>query len=258
MSTELRRTDTRDLFEQQWATYRAVLEHNGLNHKKIIDFCKREIAALAGAERRLVEPGLDLVDLGCGDGAVVAEVLKYLEPGAVRSFVGVDLTAKALDLAGPALRAAAPAAIVRLEPTDIRSFIADAPPSSFDVVLSSYCIHHFPLDEKAAMLAATRRALRPGGLLLLADVYQAAPEKESREQMMARWHHERFRQWEFLSEGQKDAVCEHTQGHDLPETLSTYDCLLQEAGFDSVRRLWVDDFMTTVYAAGVSGDVDSN
>jgi trans-aconitate methyltransferase len=63
-----------DLFEKQWASYRAVVEHDLMEHQAVAD-------ATAAAPQ--------LVDLGCGDLALLAPLLRRLPLG---SYTGLDLT----------------------------------------------------------------------------------------------------------------------------------------------------------------------
>ena len=90
-------------------------------------------------------PGERILDLGCGDGALTAELMKR---GAV--VVGVD--------ASPAMVEAA-----RKRGIDAHLARAEFLPfkSEFDAVFSNAALHWVP--EADAVLAGMRRALRPGG-----------------------------------------------------------------------------------------------
>ncbi|MFM8968613.1 MAG: hypothetical protein ACKOGI_11930 [Vulcanococcus sp.] len=88
-----------DLFDKQWASYRLVVDHNLMQHREVA-------AASAGALRGWWETrppaamAPRLVDLGCGDLAGMAAVLRDLPLG---SYTGIDLCAAVLPLAEQAL-----------------------------------------------------------------------------------------------------------------------------------------------------------
>ena len=88
-----------DLFERQWATYRAIVDHNLMEH--------REVAAATTAvledwlkQRPADAPPPRMVDLGCGDLALLAPLLRRLPLG---SYTGLDLAPPVLTLAKQSL-----------------------------------------------------------------------------------------------------------------------------------------------------------
>ena len=114
----------------------------------------RAPAILAGlAERRFGERRmLDIVDLGCGTGLMAP----HLRPRA-RQLVGIDLSGEMLK------RAAARGGYDALHQAEIGAWL-DAQPASFDLAVAADVFCYFgALDD---VLAAARRALRPGGALL--------------------------------------------------------------------------------------------
>ncbi len=116
-------------------------------------------ALLAAAELR---PGLQVLDLGCGTGAM-SLLLAQRHPGI--QVTGLDPDPKAL------ARASDKAARAGLEIRFEQGF-GDAIPhaeQSFDRVLSSLMLHHLTTQEKQRTFAEVLRVLRPGGLLLVLD-----------------------------------------------------------------------------------------
>ncbi|KAA9156350.1 class I SAM-dependent methyltransferase [Amycolatopsis acidicola] len=125
--------------------------------------------------RVLAESGLrgdeDLLDLGCGRGAVLLAAAELLTEGRA---VGIDLwrpdqtgnapeaTRRNAELEGVAAR-------VSLHSGDItRLPFEDA---SYDVVVSSFVLHHIPgAAGRARAIDEAVRVLRPGGRILLADL----------------------------------------------------------------------------------------
>jgi trans-aconitate 2-methyltransferase len=103
-------------------------------------------------------PGGRAVDLGCGTGALTAELHRHL---GARETVGIDrstaMLARAEPLAGGGLR---------FEPGDIADFGAGPDgrsPASWDVIFSNAALQWVPNHE--ALLARFAAALAPGGQL---------------------------------------------------------------------------------------------
>ena len=154
-------------------------------------------------------PGERILDVGCGPGYYVAELLERVGPaGAV---AGVDSSAQLLALAG---RRNAGHANVDFHLADATALpVADA---SFDAALSVQVLEY--VANVAAALAELRRALRPGGRLVVWDVDWATVS----------WHSEHpermtrvLRAWDG-----------HLVHPSLPRTLAAR---LETAGFDDVR-----------------------
>jgi ubiquinone/menaquinone biosynthesis C-methylase UbiE len=101
--------------------------------------------------------GARVLELGCGAGDLS---LRLAERGL--DATGVDVSPAAVEWARQkaASRGLAAAFRVRDVP-DLRDF-AD---SGFDGVLDGYCLHCVIGPDRAKVLAAARRVLRPGGLL---------------------------------------------------------------------------------------------
>jgi arsenite methyltransferase len=166
---------------------------------------RRELAraALAAA------PGERIVDLGCGPGFYVAELLKQVGPGG--HVVGIDASPAMLALA--AARCAGPGHAAFL-----RSGVASLPAASerFDAALCVQVLEYVP--DVAAALAEARRVLRPGGRLVAWDIDWSTVSWHSRDparmqRMLQTWD-------------------EHLSHPALPRTLAAR---LQEAGFGNIR-----------------------
>ena len=88
-----------DFFAQQWASYRAVVGHDLMEHQAVAAATAAVLESWLAAR----EPGAAaprMVDLGCGDLALLAPLLRRLPLG---SYTGLDLTAQVLPLAQQAL-----------------------------------------------------------------------------------------------------------------------------------------------------------
>lgn len=121
--------------------------------------------------QRLIELGIGscatALDLGTGPGDI-----PVLLAGQVSGLqiTAIDLAQTMLDIAETRVLEADLGERIELACMDVKSI--DFPNDSFDAVFSNTILHHIP--EPAQMLAEAARVLRPGGLLLIRDLYRPA------------------------------------------------------------------------------------
>jgi len=118
-----------------------------------------------------LKPGETVLDVGCGTGAITRLAKKQV--GASGRVVGLDASPEMIEAAREKAAKAKLDIDFRLEPIERMSF----PDASFDVVLSSFMIHHLPGDLKRLGLLEVRRVLKPGGRLLIAEFFNSAEPK---------------------------------------------------------------------------------
>jgi ubiquinone/menaquinone biosynthesis C-methylase UbiE len=114
-----------------------------------------EVAGLSAGQR--------VLDVGCGTGNLLRSTGKRHRDV---ELAGVDPDLKMLARAERKLRRAG------LKAKLDRGFAQELafPDASFDVIFSSLMLHHLDGPSRGEMLAEVRRVLRPGGLLVLADI----------------------------------------------------------------------------------------
>jgi len=104
----------------------------------------------------------EAVDLGCGSGQLALRLAPL-----VRRVIAVDISEAMIDL----LAANADAASVdnvEAVASPIERF--DLGPSSVDLVVSNYALHHLRDRDKARLVARAATWLRPGGRLVIGDM----------------------------------------------------------------------------------------
>jgi ubiquinone/menaquinone biosynthesis C-methylase UbiE len=122
-----------------------------------LDALHEALAAGAAAE-----PEARVLEIGCGTGAVTARLA-----GRGARVTAVDQNPEMLEQARVRLADGPPDRVTWLERT--ASEIDGLPEASFDAVVASLCLSEMSARERAFVLRAARRLLRPGGVLALAD-----------------------------------------------------------------------------------------
>ncbi|MGR8999389.1 MAG: class I SAM-dependent methyltransferase [Gammaproteobacteria bacterium] len=213
-------TSAAEIFDT-WTIYQKVVAHNNMFHREIY----ADIAAVLGHKTA----GFSLLDLGCGDASNLAPVLAKLP---ITDYVGVDLSETALDLAQQNL--ARLNCTVTLQNGDLLHALQKSN-ETYDVIFSSFALHHLSLEQKAQWFQAAFQCLKQDGLLLLIDIMreenQTLPDYIA---MYCRWVQDH---WQGLEPLEKDIACQHITENDLPEMFSTLQTLAKLAGFTTCQAV---------------------
>jgi SAM-dependent methyltransferase len=108
-----------------------------------------------------LEPGLTLLDIGCGPGTITADLAERVAPGAV---LAVDQFADVLDVAR-AETERRNLTNVAFATTDVHKL--DLPDDAFDVVHAHQVLQH--VADPVQALREMRRVCRPGGIVAARD-----------------------------------------------------------------------------------------
>ena len=133
----------------------------------------RENAAFVA---RLVELGAhgSMLDIGTGPGHIPLLLCEQIPSARV---LGVDLAHTMLDRAQEHLAASRFADRIKFRIGDAKAL--DIPDACFDTVFSNTILHHIP--DPLCLLSEARRVLRPGGVLLIRDLFRPATAERALE-----------------------------------------------------------------------------
>ena len=183
---------------------------------------------------------LRALDLGVGTGVFSK---RFLEKYANSKVVAIDGAASMLELAKSRLRELSQR--VEWVLSDFRTMPTMViKPDTFDVVISSYALHHLNTQEKLAVLKSVVRAIKPGGWFLNADLVMAeAPDVERRIQEIrvkaitdrAPAQDKRFYSTDATRQFLDDL--EATE-QDQPQTLNQDMRILRESGITNAEVFW--------------------
>jgi ubiquinone/menaquinone biosynthesis C-methylase UbiE len=139
------------------------------------NLAKVTAALLAAAQ---VRDGEQVVDLGCGNGQLS---LPLAERGA--RVLAVDVSQGMVDAV---LAEAARRGLAGVEAVALPIETMNLPDRSVDLIVSSYALHHLRDRDKARLMQAALRWLRPGGRLVLADMMLGRGTSARDRQIIAR------------------------------------------------------------------------
>jgi ubiquinone/menaquinone biosynthesis C-methylase UbiE len=188
------------------------------------------------------EEPLQALDIGVGTGYFTAKFLEAFPLAGVHALDGAEAM---LEVARARLGDSRDNVSLHLgDFRELRRQVSNA--GSFDVVFSSYALHHLSREEKGAVVEQAASLLRPNGWFVNADIFVAAtPGLEQRIQDIrvrgiverAGGRDDRFRDFEttrrYLDESEAEAG-------DRPLTLQEDLLVLREAGLEDVAAFWLE------------------
>ena len=212
------------LFSQNWSIYRKVVDLNYMHHQEFSRNTKSILESVTGSIR--------LMDLGCGDAVELSALLKNI---AVEEYVGCDLSPFALNLAKQNLDFIPR---TNLLASPLEEVVAVHKPG-FDVIHSSFAIHHLSDEVKRQVLNNIHRLLRPGGLFILVDIFRKP--SQSRQEYVERYVQMLNTEWMDLEGSEKTAIIEHLTQYDFPSDLEEFLRFTQESRFSVLSSSLSDE-----------------
>lgn len=213
------------LFSDNWNVYQKIIANNYMLHK---EFSSATVKAFAQTKI----PIKTVLDLGCGDAQLIAKDLSTID---IDTYTGYDLSEAALAQAEHFLQ------ILPVHKTlclgRMEALLA-ASKESWDLIFSSYAIHHLSDLAKQAILQSIYDHINPNGLFIMIDVMRN--KGQSREAYMDHYIGGIRKNWPGLAPREQDMIANHIHEYDFP---ATYDDLIEWAraiGF-SVEKASIPD-----------------
>jgi ubiquinone/menaquinone biosynthesis C-methylase UbiE len=212
-------------FQQQWATYRKLVEGDCLSH--------RAVGGILHDTLNQVFPApFSFLDIACGDASMMKTALRGTK---VRHYHGLDLSQPALELAAGNL-AGLPFAV----DLDHRDFVEAMlrRPEHADAAWCSLSIHHLATDDKRKLMTAIHGATGGRGVFLLYEPTRRADE--DRAAFLDRFQRTNKPLWKVLTPAEWDQIWQHVTTCDFPETAAVWCELGRQAGFAQAREVFTD------------------
>lgn len=214
-----------ELFRSSWPLYDVVIGANYMFHREIAAEVGRVVAGFSGCG------GYAVLDLGCGNARSLVAALHDNPPA---QYVGVDVSRPALDEAAVLLSGLPQVRLIEQDMLAYAEALA-AQGEKFDLIHSSFAMHHQDATDKARLFQAMAGALAPGGSVLLVDVVRGPGQ--SRERYLESYLRVVEREWRMLSADQMRELREHVTACDFPETLAELARMARDAGLGEARLL---------------------
>ena len=212
-------------FQQQWATYRKLVENDYLAHREVSAILHKTLNDVFAAP-------FSFLDIACGDASMMKTALRDTQ---VRHYQGIDLSQEALELA------AANLADVPFEvDLDHRDFVEAMVrrPKHADAAWCGLSIHHLSTEDKLRLMRAIRKATGARGIFLLYEPTCRADE--DRAAFLDRFRRTNRPSWMVLTPPEWDQIWHHTSTCDFPETAAVWCKLGREAGFGKAESVFAD------------------
>jgi ubiquinone/menaquinone biosynthesis C-methylase UbiE len=223
-----RPTESTKQFFDQWQLYQQIIERNYMAHQGIHQVIQQLI------QQQFITP-FQFLDLGCGDAQAIAATLAHSQ---IASYTGVDLSPNALQLAAKNLTAIGKTELIC---DDFLSYLQsqlNTRQFQFDIIHFGFSLHHLLLPEKQQAFQYCYTLLKPSGYLLIYDVFRQPDQ--SRDDYIQAYLTVANRDWTGLSSQQIQAIADHIQECDFPESLTKLSVIAQAAGFLPPSSLFAD------------------
>jgi ubiquinone/menaquinone biosynthesis C-methylase UbiE len=126
-----------------------------------------------------LRPGEAVLDVGCGTGTLAIAAKRHVGP--TGTVYGIDASPEMLARAEKKVRKAQVEVVLKNAPAQTLPF----PDAQFDAVLNTVMLHHLPRKAREQCAAEMRRALHPGGRVLIVEFGLAARERKG---LLAHFH----------------------------------------------------------------------
>jgi cyclopropane fatty-acyl-phospholipid synthase-like methyltransferase len=222
MNTSPEQNSVQEIFNA-WSVYDTVLENNYMFHNEIYEDVKHFLSV------RYAQGPFKILDLGCGNARHLALALQNCS---VACYRGYDLSEAAITQARHNL--ADLNCPIELYQGDLLEGL-QTNTEKYDLIFSSFALHHLAPDGKAAFFELAYHALNEKGIVLLIDT--AREENEDRPSYLNRYCGWLRAEWKSMSSEELDFICNHIQNGDFPETASGIRTLAAHARFSTCREL---------------------
>ena len=207
-------------FFDSWGLYKKFLQYNYMNHQEL--FAATHKLLLARTEKPL-----RFLDIGCGDAIYVINLLQEFDQV---NYTGIDLSTTALQEAQQNFSHSKHTP--ELIAGDLVEVITELDSHSFDVILSSFCLHHYQLADKHNIYRQIHQLLKPGGSFIMIDLWRQDNHQRSDylSQTMNQFYEELI---EFTPE-EIAYTKQHIESADFPDTLDETRRTLVASGFEHI------------------------
>jgi SAM-dependent methyltransferase len=214
------------IFRESWNVYQKLIAENYMKHREFGEALSAVLNPFKQA------PSFDIMDLGCGDARLMAGQLQSFDHF---HYKGFDLSETALAYAQQ--NTSCLKGKVNLANGPMEELI-DYETALFDVIHSSFAIHHLSEEKKQALIMSCAEKLKDDGVLVIADVFRK--DNQRRDSYLEEYLDVVNRQWTALNEADREIIVNHISRYDFPSVLSEFEEYLNHEGFKIQTRVDID------------------
>lgn len=193
------------------------------------------LSAASALAQRLAIPHSRIYELGCSRGAALLAIDRKLDPTLQVELVGVDCSEAMLKACHEDL---IDSQIVQNRLSLIQEDIRHVELSNACLIVLNFTLQFIPIQDRLDLLCRARKALKPGGALLLSEKVRLADERI--DELCIDLHHE-FKKSQGYSELEIARKRDALVGVLVPEPIQAHKDRLSAAGF-SASEVWYQAF----------------
>jgi SAM-dependent methyltransferase len=214
------------IFRDSWNVYQKLIAENYMMHREFGEALSAVLQQFRNA------PSLDILDLGCGDARLMAGQLQSFDHF---NYKGFDLSETALSYAKQNTSLLKGKIYLVNGPMEE---LIDYETTLFDIIHSSFAIHHLSEEKKQALIMSCAEKLKEDGVLVIADVFRK--DNQSRENYLEEYLHLVYNKWTALNETDREIIVNHITNYDFPSVLSEFEGYLNHNGFKVQPKVDID------------------
>ena len=201
-------TTASEYFNKNWQRYQSALKNNTLYHREMLQALQQFLAGQIGSRP------FSFGDVACGDSSMVAPVLAATS---IKKYIGIDAAQDVLKIAENTL-----AAFTCEKELIADNMISALPRLSgpFDVIYTSYAVHHLARQEKENFIATCKEKLSPNGFLLMVD--GVLKQNQTRNEWLDALKSRMLESNPEIDGDEINARMEHPHADDYPEEIETF------------------------------------
>ena len=181
---------------------------------------------------------LQVLDIGCGD---ALPLLPHLLSHGKINYTGYDLSGPALQIAAANLSAIS--GNKTLKEGDMLTLLQEET-NMFDLIISSFAIHHLQDDEKNKLLKNCYSHLKPKGKMIYTDIFII--RQPNRETYINEYFDNIRSNWILMSHEEKQPIFDHVSQFDFPSQLKKTISYCNDLGFTASIVLQPDRWHTMI------------
>jgi len=213
------------IFNDSWALYKKIVDADYMHHQLFTRLTAEVFETFKN------EASIRMLDIGCGDADPVIPLIKSLP---VTHYTGYDLSDVVLAKCG--LNLSNLNVEFKLKQGDMK-LIIDQEQGPFDLIYSSYAIHHLLDEDKQFLLKKISSLLRPGGLFIYIDIVRE--DGQLLEQYRAGYV-DYIDQWSGISNVEKSAVIDHINQFDFPASFGDQKKWILDTSMNELKSVFGD------------------